>query len=97
MRKAHPAAGPFTVYGFSTIRTDAHVERERKHFMTVNTHEGADRLAALLNEAVALADTLGAIGIEPEFSRIKIAHAVAEAMGCKLDWSESIPVKGGVR
>ncbi len=82
--KPQAHAGPFTVYAFKTIRTDAHVERDGQHFMTVNSHGGAGRLATILNDAVALAEDNGAIGNTAEFSREKIVHAVARALGCKL-------------
>ena len=85
------ASGPFSAYGFKSIRTDAQVERDGQHFMTVMTFDGAQRLAAILNEAVALAAEPGAVGSEAIWSARKIAHAVATALGEKIDhrWERS--------
>lgn len=80
-------AGPFSAYGFTTIRSDAHLQRDGQHFMTVNTLEGAQRLAAILNMAAALAAEPGAIGNEPNWSARKIVHAVATALGVQIDFS----------
>ncbi len=80
---------PFTAYGFKAFRTDANVLLDGDHFMTVNTLDGAKRLAAILNEAVALAEDGGAIGNEPRWSRTKIAFAVAKALGRQIDFQQA--------
>lgn len=87
-RRVAVPVGPFGAHVFSTIRTDAVVECEGQHFMTVNTGEGARRLAAILNDAVALAKDVGTVGASVDAQRQKIGFAVASALGLKLDFSK---------
>lgn len=87
--KAKQPTGPFDVHAFTQMRADAHVQRDGRHFMTIASADAARRLAAILNEAVALADDPVSIGsVSPEFARAKIGIAVATALGLRLDFSK---------
>lgn len=87
--------GPFTFFTFEAIGLSrASIDRDAAFFMQVDTVAGADRLAALLNAAVALADE-PALLVEagpPEFAATKVAYAVAKALGRNLDWHEATEV-----
>lgn len=95
--------GPYFAYDFTSIgkthgsiyRAPATTKRQPLSMdgdfvMQVATHDGADELVALLNAATALAARTGALGGD---NRYRIAAAVAQAMGGKVDFETFVPSK----
>lgn len=89
-RKKAPArtAGPFTVQTFKTIGlTHGTIYRDAVFFMEVATIEGANELAEILNRAAALSASKDLLAQIPMARlRVKIAGAVAKAMGGMIDF-----------
>lgn len=79
--------GPYRVSAVRFMRDNADIERDGKYYMTITTRAGAERLAAILNDVVALAQKSGAIGTPVDFQQKKIAWAVASALGCRIESS----------
>lgn len=80
---AAPNPGPFKVELFPlTDPARASIWRNGAPFMQELTPEGAERLVAIINSAIALAAEPGLVSrMGGDFARQRIAYAVAKAMG----------------
>jgi len=68
------------------LATDATVDHDGAHFMTVRTKAGAERLAAILNEVEALFIDHLQIADDAQSCAMKIAHAVTRSVGGEINF-----------
>lgn len=85
--KRKPKPAPFTVHKH-VLDVESAIWHDGKHFMTLGTKEGAERLAQILNAAFELATDhhLLSPNASEALNRSRIAHAVAKAMGGAIDY-----------
>ncbi len=90
-RPARPQ--PFTVQSFRLIGApDATIYWNGDFFMKVESVEGAEALADILNQAAALSQRLDLLGSShPNYPAEKIAYAVARAMGGMIEFKSFHP------
>lgn len=97
MAKRGGTAMPFTVLSFELIGiSEASLYWHDEFFMRVETIDGANALADILNRAAALSkrsDWLGFRSDRRDYPAEKIAYAVAKAMGGAIEFESFNPAR----